>query len=203
MASARNRGRTLQRAGPLHGVHRLRVELDDQRRQPAPQCAVPRRHSAYRPGAAVLGTRQPGSGGPVALPRRLRARNRRRGARHTAQRESLERRHVQRPHSGRRAAVSELRPRALALGAGGRGHTDERRWRDPSAAIACRRIRRLRDLGPDRYHHATQATVDARWRVRTLGAAARHRPAAQPRREPLQLRHDRQHRLAHGARDRR
>ena len=42
-------GRRGQRSGPLHGLHRLRVDVEHGRQQPAPQRDLPRRR---RPGAA-------------------------------------------------------------------------------------------------------------------------------------------------------
>ena len=42
-----------ERPGPLHGLHRLRVDLEHRRQQPAPQRHFPRRRRPSQPGGAV------------------------------------------------------------------------------------------------------------------------------------------------------
>ena len=44
---------SVQRAGPLHGLHRLRVDLEHRRQQPAPQRHLPRQRRQGQPGRAV------------------------------------------------------------------------------------------------------------------------------------------------------
>ena len=56
----------LQRAGPLHGLHRLRVDVEHRRQQPPPQRHLPRQRRQGQPGRAVhrlsaLRQRQPAS----------------------------------------------------------------------------------------------------------------------------------------------
>jgi hypothetical protein len=75
LAGDHRRGRGLQRAGPLHRFHRLRVDLQHRRQQPAPQRDLPRRRREGEPGRALhrlpaAGQRQ--SGGPVEVDGRLR-----------------------------------------------------------------------------------------------------------------------------------
>ena len=55
----------IQRSGPLHGIHRLRVDLEHGRQQPAPQRHFPRQRRQGQPGRAVhhqppLGSDNPG-----------------------------------------------------------------------------------------------------------------------------------------------
>ncbi len=45
--------RALQRAGPLHRLHRLRVDFEHRRQQPASQCHLPRQWRQGEPGRAV------------------------------------------------------------------------------------------------------------------------------------------------------
>ena len=85
-----------------------------------------------------------------------------------------------------------------------RGDADQGRRRDASLPLAQRRVRRLRALGqgqprPDR----DEEDRDARVRVRALGPEERPEAREGAGRQPLQVRHDRLDRHAHGAVDRR
>ncbi len=81
------RGGALQRAGPLHRLHRLRMDLEHRRQQPASQCHLPRQCRQGEPGRAVhrlsaLRQRQPGRA--VEMDGRLREEDRRQRAGHRA-----------------------------------------------------------------------------------------------------------------------
>ena len=91
-----------------------------------------------------------------------------------------------------------LRRRAGEVGAALRGDADEGHGRGAPVPLAERRVRRLRDLGqgqPRRQRREEEG--DAAVRVRPLGAQERPHPRAEARREPLQVRDDRQHRRPH------
>ena len=53
LAGDDRRRRGIQRAGPLHRLHRLRVDLEHRRQQPAPQRHLPRQRRQGEPGRAV------------------------------------------------------------------------------------------------------------------------------------------------------
>ena len=90
-------GGGVQRAGPLHRVHRLRVDLEHRRQQPAPQRHLPRQRRA-RPASSSRSPPCRRSAAttprPVEVDGGLRGEDRRRSARHRAQRQSEQRPHV-------------------------------------------------------------------------------------------------------------
>ena len=141
-----------QRARPLHRLHRLRVDLEHRRQQPAPQRHLPRRRREGQPGrAATPRSRRSaattratcGSGWPIYEEKT--------GGEVLAHR--AQRQPEQRPHVPDRRVVHRQadRPRVCreprALGAALRGDADQGRRRDPSVPLAQRRVRRLRALG--------------------------------------------------------
>ena len=130
-----NRGR-LQRSRPVHGVHRLRVDLDDRRQQPAPGRHLQGRRGKGRTTAPILRAGQPRPPGPVAGARALRGRDRRRGHRHPPQRQPLQRHDVPREVGGRPPPRPRLCATPLPLGTHRRSHPGEGRQRSPPDAFA-------------------------------------------------------------------
>ena len=87
LAGDDRRRRAIQRAGPLHRLHRLRMDLEHRRQQPAPQRHLPRQRRQGEPGRAIHGVsaarqRQPGRA--LEVDGSLRAEDRRQRAGHRA-----------------------------------------------------------------------------------------------------------------------
>ena len=145
----RHRGE-VQRAGALHGVHRLRVDVQRRRRrQPAPQRDLPRRQGQGRPGAAVhhLPEREPRR--PVEVDGRLGEEDRRQAAGDSAQRQPVQRPDVRADDIRRQPDDQGVGRGAPEVGAAVRSHPDEGPERVASVAFDHRRVRRgLRALGP-------------------------------------------------------
>ena len=82
------------------------------------------------------------------------------------------------------------------------GHADQGHRRDASVPVAHRRVRELRASGTRATSRGSQAKTKPmlRARVRAPGAEDRPRARGEARRQPVQVRDDRQHRLAHRAR---
>ncbi len=151
-----------------------------------------------QPHLAVLAVRQQESGRPVAAPGRAREADGRGSAGHPAQRQPEQRPHVLRRDLRRQAAHQGTRGAARQIRAAHRSHADQGRRRVASVPVAERRVRRLREVGPVQpQRHRGEEARDAAVRVRARGAEERPRAGAQARREPVQVRHGRQHRLAH------
>ncbi len=160
LAADHQGGRGLQRARALHRVHRLRVDLEHRRQQPAPQRHLPRQRRTGQPGralhhAAAAGQRQPG--GPVEVDGGHGAEDRQRGARHRAQRQPEQRPHVPDGRGVRQEARQGLRRRRAPSG---NRCTRSRRPRAPA-----RRIRSCRPTTSSRTSRSgTRATSTAAWR---------------------------------------
>ena len=125
-------GGEIQRAGPLHRLHRLRVDLARRRQQPAPQRHLSRRRrqgprSSRSPPPTA---RQHEPGRPLGVDGDDRGQDRRPGARDPAQRQSLQRPDVpdHEPFTG--SARPRLCRDPRALGAALRGDADQGRRRD-------------------------------------------------------------------------
>ncbi|MDZ7652624.1 MAG: DUF3604 domain-containing protein [Burkholderiaceae bacterium] len=89
---------------------------------------------------------------------------------------------------------------ARALGAPLRSHADQGHGRGAPGTVTQRRVRRLRTLGQGQpRRHGGEDEEHAAARVRTLGLEERPAARAGARRQPLQVRHDRQQRRAHRA----
>ena len=129
-----------QRAGPLHRLHRLRVDLEHRRQQPASQCHLPRQRRQGEPGRAVhrlSAVRQRQSGRAVEMDGGLRKEDRRQRAGHRAQRQS-EQWHRCSPSSRPSASGSTANMPSSARN--GSGSTRPRRPRAPARRIrSCRR----------------------------------------------------------------
>ena len=125
-----------ERSRPLHGLHRLRVDVEHRRQQSPPQRHLPRQRRQGQPGRALHHdepARQRQSARPVEVDGGLRGKDRRRRARHRPQRQSLQRPHVPDHRVLHRQAD---RPRICRdpreVGAPLRGDADQGRRRDPS-----------------------------------------------------------------------
>ena len=193
-------GRARQRPGPLHRLHRLRVDVEHRRQQPAPQRDLPRRR---RPRPARSSPtpdepprqRQPAP--PLEVDGRLRGEDRRRRAGDRPQRQP-----EQRP----------MFPIVEAFGKRSTGRTP-RRGRDGSASTRPRRRRatarptrscRPTTSSPTSSSGTRATSTPASPRRRTCCSsstpARRSRTAsarAEARRQPVQVRPGRQHRRAH------
>ena len=197
-------GREVQRAGPVHRLHRLRVDVQHRGQQPPPQRRLPRQRRQGQPGRAVhrlsaLRQRQPGR--PVEVDGRLREEDRRQRPRHRAQRQPEQRPDVPRGRGLREDARPRVRRDAREVGAALRGDADEGHRGVPPLPLAERRVRRLRALGQGQpRRQRRQEEGDARVRVRPLGPQERPEAGAAARDEPLQVRPDRLERRAHRAR---
>jgi hypothetical protein len=76
------------------------------------------------------------------------------------------------------------------------------RRRGTSVAVTQRRVCGLRHVGQVRYRRLqTERRLDVAVRIRSFGPADRHATRAKAGRQSLQIRHDRQHRCPHVARD--
>ena len=163
-----------ERAGEVHGLLLLRVDLDAEQHEPAPQHLL----QGLRQGAgdAVQRARLEPSRGPLELDGRP-AQGRQRSARHLAQRQPLGRPHV--PDRGRHQGPPDrrrLRRVARAQRAADRDQAAEGHLRDPPAALAHRRVRELRDhVGPARQPAGPHSAH--RRQLRPAGAEGRPRPA--------------------------
>ncbi len=172
-------GRRGERSGPLHRLHRLRVDLEHRRQQPAPQRHLPRRRRrrrarsspsppCSRSAATIRATS--GSGWPPT--------SRRPAARCSPSRTTATSATAACSRSSSRSPASridrEYAETPHAVGAPLRSHADQGRRRDASVPLAQRRVRQLRALGqgqprPQRAEEAGDAGV----RVRALGAEER------------------------------
>ena len=147
------RGREVQRARQVHGVHRLRVDLAGAaRQQPASRRRLSRRRRQGQPDRAVhhlSARRQHHAGRSVEGAAGLRGQDRRPGAGHRAQRQPVQRLDVPvgRQPGQQAAADPRVRGDAHPLGAALRGHPDQGRRRSASLPVEERRVRRLRDSG--------------------------------------------------------
>ena len=197
-------GRRGERPGPLHRLHRLRVDLEHRRQQPAPQRHLPRRRLT-RPARSsrsstyeAAGQRQPAR--PVEVDGRLRGEDRRQRAGHRPQRQPEQRPHVPaRRDVHRQAARPRVRRAAGAVGAALRGDADQGRRRDPPLPLAQRRVRRLRALGQGqpRPQRAEEARRCCEFEYARSALQERPQARAAARRQPVQVRHDRLDRRAH------
>src|SRR5829696_6459173 len=136
-------GGTGERAGAVYRLHRLRMDVQHRRQQPAPQRHLPRQRREGQPGRAVHGARpvrQRQPAGPLEMDGGLRGEDRRAGARHRSQWEPVQRTHVPHRRAGNRQAH---RPRicgdAREVGAPLRGDANQGGRGDPSLPIAERR----------------------------------------------------------------
>ena len=143
---------TGQCAGAIHGLHRLRVDLEHRRQQPAPQRDLPRRRCEGQPGRALhhaRAARQRRPARSLEVDGRLRGEDRRRAARHRAQRQRLRNGRmfpIIEPVSGGKLDKNYAQTRTKwerAL----RGHPDQGRRRDASVPVAQRRVRGLQTAG--------------------------------------------------------
>ena len=164
--------------GSLHRLHRLRVDLEHRRQQPAPQRDLPRQRDQGRRDRAVhddAAARQRQSGRSLEMDGRLRREDRRQRARHRAQRQSVERPHVPDRRGLRQAGRPRLRRESRQVGAPLRGDADQGRRRGAPVPVAQRRVRELREAG-------TRATsTAARPRPRTCSSSSmRDRPQERP-----------------------
>ena len=186
-------GRAVQRAGPLHGLHRLRVDLEHRRQQSASQRHLPRQRRQGEPGRAVHDAcRRYGSDNPRDLWKWMDAYEQKTGG------SVLAIAHNGNLSNGRMFPVIESfpassstasTPRRARVGAALRGHADQGRRRDAPVPLAQRRVRELRALGQGqpRRQRAEEAG-DARVRVRALGAQERPQARAAARHESVQVR---------------
>ena len=176
-------GREVQRSRPVHGVHRLRVDVQHRRQQPAPGGDLPRRRSRGRSVEPYTtlpphGQRQPAR--PLEVDAALRGQDRRPllAIAHNGNLSNG----IMFPGSSRSPARESTRVRRDPgpLGAALRGDPDQGRRRGPPLPVAGRRVRRLRDLGPGQSRsHGAEEERHAAVRVCPLGAA--DRPAARSR----------------------
>ena len=174
------RGGKVQRAGSVHRLHRLRMDLGPGRQQPSPQYYFPRRQGArpIRSFRISYDTEDPEE--PVAVDGR---RTRRKPAA----------RLLAIPHNGnlsngpdvrRRDADDQeaARPRLCrapyALGAALRNDADERRRRNTSGALAQRRVRQLRALGQRQLRARVEDARHAAARIHARGLQARVEPTS-------------------------
>ena len=178
-------GRSPQRSGELHDVHRLRVHVVRLRAgQPAPQRGLSRFRSPRR---AVQPDRLAEPRGPLGRDGRL-ARTRHGRARHSAQPERLRRPHVRDGEVLRRSSRRRLRRHADAQRAARRDHPGQGNVGHPSGAVAQRRVGRLRDHAVQDRDHDHQP---AGGQLRPRRADSRH-PAR--RRRPDESVQDGHHR---------
>ena len=201
--------RDVQRAGPLHRLHRLRVDLEHRRQQPAPRRRLPRRRRQGEPGRALHDASARSAAttrrisGSTSRPTRTRpaARCSRSRTTATSRTASCSRRSTPSPASRITKEYAETRARweplyeVTQIKGDGEAHP---------YPLAERRVRRLRDLGqvqpqPERAEGAGDAAV----RVRAHGAADRPAARGEARHESLQVRHDRLDRQPHRPRHRR
>ena len=193
----------MQRPRPLHRVHRLRVDVEHRRQQPAPQRDLPRRRRRRRARSSRTPTITPlGSDNPRDLWKWMDAYEEKTGGSVLAIAHngnlSNGRMFPLVEAFGRQAVDRDVRRDAREVGAALRGDADQGRRRGPSVPVAERRVRRLRALGqgqPRRQRREDEG--DARVRVRALGAQERPRARAEARHQSLQVRHGRQQRRAH------
>ena len=143
--------REVQRARPLHRLHRLRVDLEHRRQQPAPQRHLPRRQGEGRPGRALhhaaagqRRTRRTCGSGWQAYEEKTGG-----DVLAIAHNGNLSQRHHVPGHRAftGKPLDKQLRRRRAPVGAALRDDTDQGRRRDPSLPVAQRRVRRLRDVG--------------------------------------------------------
>ena len=132
-------GRGLQRARTLHGLHRLRVDVQHRRQQPAPQRGLPRQRRAGLArrtvhDAEAAGKRQPGR--PVEVDGRRAGEDGQRAARHRPQRQPEQRAHVPHGRGLRQEDRPRLRAGACPLGAALRGDPDQGHGRGASVPFA-------------------------------------------------------------------
>ena len=133
----RGRGE-LQRPRPFHRLHRLRVDFEHRRQQPASRRRLPRRRRQGRAGRAVhhhAAGRQRRSEGSLEGPPGLRGQDRRRRPGDRPQRQPVERDHVPGDRLlHRQAADPAVRRDPRALGAALRGDADQGRRRGASVS---------------------------------------------------------------------
>ena len=174
-----------------------------------------------RPGRAVLQLRQQRPRGSVGIPRRLRGTLGRAGVCDPSQRQSKRQQHVRAHDPPGRAAHGGVRESPFPLGAALRGDADQGTRRNPSVAVAERRVCRRRDIPvgdhekPTRLEETSQrfgsentgqrswSATDSRQFLCPLRPQARLGPGSGIGRQSLQVRHDREHGLPHRPRDRR
>ncbi len=129
-----------QRAGPLHRLHWIRMDLEHRRQQSASQCHLPRQWRQGEPGRAIHRVsaewkRQ--SGRAVEMDGRLRKEDRRQRVGDRAQRQLEQRLDVPRGRGLRQANSTANMPSSARSGS---GFTRRRRRRAPASRIrSCRR----------------------------------------------------------------
>ncbi len=145
-----------------------------ERQQPAPQRDLPGREGQGGSGDSVLAVRQRGPRGPVGVDERSGEEDGCPRARHSAQRQPLERPDVRRRDArDQEGARPRLRRAPDALGAALRSHPDERRRRDAPGALPERRVREFRDLGQGELRPRGPYSRHAPARVRARSLQAR------------------------------
>ena len=136
--------------GPLHRLHRLRVDVEHGRQQPPPQRHLPRRRDKARQVEPYTTMKPLGSDDPTDLWKWMTAYEEKTGG------DVLAIAHNGNLSNGRMFPIVEAfgqrdRPRvrrdAREVGAALRGDADEGDGRGPPLPVAQRRVRRLRDLG--------------------------------------------------------
>ena len=176
--------------------------VEHRRQQPPPQHRLPRRRLAGEPGRAVhddQAARQRQPRGPVEMDGHGRGENRRQRARHRAQRQPEQRNDVPGDRERSASRSTETMPRR---GPGAsrsyevtqmKGDGETHPFLSPD-----RRVCRLRAMGQGEPGvTAANTQADARRRVRARGAQERPPARGEARHQPLQVRHDRQHRRPH------
>ena len=164
----------VQRAGRVHRLHRLRVDVErGWRRQPAPQRHLPRRQGQGRRGAADDHLRQREPRRPLEMDAGLGRQDRRIASRHSAQRQPVERQDVRAEHLSRRSADPRMGRDARQVGTDVRDHPDQGRRRDPAVAVADRRVRGLREVGRGEPCRGSEEAWDDRARICPPRAAGR------------------------------
>ena len=204
----RSRPPRSERPGPLHRLHRLRVDVEHRRQQPPPQRDLPRRRRQGEPGRAVHRLPPLGSDNPRDLWKWMPAYEEKTGG------DVLAIPHNGNLSNGRMFPLSSRSPARRSIA------STPRRARSGSVSTRSRRSRAtarpIRSSRPTTSSptssSGTRATStsaapktkdDARVRIRALGAQERPQARAGARREPVQVRHGRLDRLAHRARRRR
>ena len=184
VAGDHRRRRALQRAGPLHRLHRLRVDLATQ----AATTCIATSSSATTATRPARSSRSPcmpplGSDNPVDLWKWMDAYEKKTGG------SVLAIAHNGNLSNGRMFPIVEAFGKAIdreyaetarQVGAALRGHADQGRRRGASVPLAERRVRRLRALG-QRQPRRQRGEEEGHARVRVCPLGAEERPQARSR----------------------